>query len=96
MASIFISYRREDSFAYAGRLYDRLHAHFAAPHQVFMDLDTLQPGDDFIDTIQQTVGSCDVLIAVIGKNWLTVLDERGRPRLDNPRRFCPAGDSNGT
>src|SRR6516165_8173784 len=43
MASIFISYRREDSAPYAGRLYDRLHAQFGAKHEVFMDIDTLQP-----------------------------------------------------
>jgi len=87
MASIFISYRREDSLAYARHLHDLLLRQFGAPNQVFMDLDTLQPGDDFIDTIQQTVASCDVLIAVIGKQWLTVVDEHGWPRLDNPEDF---------
>jgi hypothetical protein len=35
-----------------------------------MDLDTIQPGDDFIETIQRTIASCDVLIAVTGKQWL--------------------------
>jgi hypothetical protein len=47
MAGIFISYRREDSIAYAGRLYDRLQAHFG-DEQVFMDIDTLQPGEGFV------------------------------------------------
>jgi len=87
MASIFISYRREDSVAYAGRLYDRLNAHFGAEHQVFMDVDTIDPGVDFVEKIEQTVGSCDVLIAVIGKLWLTVVDEQGRVRLQNPEDF---------
>jgi hypothetical protein len=87
MASIFISYRREDSVAYAGRLYDRLNAHFGAEHQVFIDVDTLDPGVDFVEKIEQTVGSCDVLIAVIGKLWLTAVDEQGRVRLQNPEDF---------
>ena len=45
---ILISYRREDSIAYAGRLYDRLQAQFGK-QQVFMDIDTLKPGEDFVD-----------------------------------------------
>jgi hypothetical protein len=44
---IFISYRRDDSSASAGRLCDRLSAHFAAD-QIFMDVDTLDPGVDFV------------------------------------------------
>jgi formylglycine-generating enzyme required for sulfatase activity len=87
MASIFISYRREDSIAYAGRLYDRLHAHFGAAHQVFMDLDAIQQGDDFPEVIRETVASCHILIAVIGRNWLAALDDRGRPRLEDPEDF---------
>ncbi|HEY6346879.1 MAG TPA: SUMF1/EgtB/PvdO family nonheme iron enzyme [Bryobacteraceae bacterium] len=87
MAGIFISYRREETIAYAGRLYDRLHAHFGAQHQVFMDLDTLQPGDDFIETLRQTVASCQALIAVIGRNWPYMTDEGGRPRFENPEDF---------
>ena len=87
MASIFISYRREDTIAYAGRLYDRLHSHFGRMYQVFMDLDTIPPGADFIETIQRTVGSCHVLIAVIGRQWLTAVDNQGRLRLHNPEDF---------
>jgi formylglycine-generating enzyme required for sulfatase activity len=87
MASIFISYRREDSAPYAGRLYDRLHAHFGAKHEVFMDIDTLQPGEDFVETIERIVSSCDVLIAVIGRQWLNAVDEEGRNRLENLEDF---------
>jgi formylglycine-generating enzyme required for sulfatase activity len=87
MASIFICYRREDSVAYAGRLYDRLLDHFGAKHQVFMDLDAIKPGDDFVERIEQTVASCSAMIAVIGKHWLTVTDEAGHGRLHNPEDF---------
>ena len=67
MSGIFISYRREDSAAYAGRLYDRLSAHFGAD-QVFMDVDDIPPGADFASHIDAKVGSCDAMIVVIGKN----------------------------
>jgi hypothetical protein len=83
---IFISYRREDSAAYAGRLYDRLSAHFGR-ERVFMDIDTIQPGDDFIDVLETTVAQCDVLIAIVGKYWLTVSDHEGKRRIDHPEDF---------
>jgi hypothetical protein len=82
---IFISYRRDDSSAWAGRLYDRLGNHFAS-NQIFMDVD-LDAGIDFVEAITESVGSCDVLIAVVGKRWLTAADEDGRRRLDNPADF---------
>jgi hypothetical protein len=83
MAGIFISYRREDGTAYAGRLYDHLANHFGKDN-VFMDVDTIEPGVDFVDVVQKTVSSCDALIAVIGKQWLTATDRSGRRRLDDP------------
>jgi hypothetical protein len=86
MPGIFISYRREDSIAHAGRLYDRLSAHFGSD-RVFMDIDTIDLGVDFVAALQASVTSCDVLIAVIGKQWLDVKDEEGRRRLDNPEDF---------
>src|SRR5438045_3966637 len=82
MPRIFISYRREDSIAYAGRLHDRLSAHFGAEF-VFMDIDTIEPGADFVEVLEQTVASCDALLAVIGKQWLTAKDDEGQLRLRN-------------
>jgi hypothetical protein len=52
-----------------------------------MDLDAIALGEDFIEAIETTVAKCDVLIAVIGNNWLTSKDERGGRRLDNPDDF---------
>jgi hypothetical protein len=83
---IFISYRRQDSSAWAGRLSDHLSNHFPA-NQIFMDVDSVDLGEDFVKTIEETVGSCDVLIAVIGKDWLTSRDQAGQRRLDNPEDF---------
>ncbi len=82
---IFISYRREDGSAWAGRLSDRLSIHF--PSKIFMDVDSVDLGDDFVKAIERTVGSCDVLIAVIGKGWLNSSDQEGQRRLDNPEDF---------
>jgi hypothetical protein len=82
---IFISYRREDTSAYAGRLYDRLSAEF--PDQVFMDIDTLEPGIDFVERIEDSVGSADVLVCVIGKGWTSAVDRDGHRRLDQPEDF---------
>ncbi len=86
MTRIFISYRREDSAGYAGRIYDRLVQHFG-PEQIFMDVDNIRPGMDFVEAIEGAVGSCDVLIALIGKQWASITDERGDKRLNNPNDF---------
>jgi len=83
---ILVSYRREDSAAYAGRLSDRLAEHFGRDN-VFIDIDTIKPGEDFVDVIERSVSSCDVLVALIGKTWLTGTDAAGRRRLDRSDDF---------
>ncbi len=84
-ANIFINYRREDSAGHAGRLFDGLSDHF--PGRLFMDVDTLEPGVDFVDAIEKAVGSCEVLIVVIGSEWLTLTDATGKRRLDDSGDF---------
>ena len=86
MPRIFISYRRQDTPGYAGRLSDDLRDRFG-PDQVFMDIDTLRPGADFVEAIQSAVGSCDALIALIGPRWLDTSDPQGHRRLDDPDDF---------
>jgi hypothetical protein len=81
---IFISYRRGETTIYAGRLYDGLAARLGE-EQVFMDLDALEPGVDFVERIEREVGACDVLIALIGRDWLDARDEQGQRRLDDPQ-----------
>jgi hypothetical protein len=83
---IFISYRRQETAWPAGRLYDVLVEHFPA-EQVFKDVDNIEPGEDFVDRITAAVGTCDVLLALIGPQWLTITDEDGQPRLDNPEDY---------
>ena len=81
-ARIFLCYRREETYWFARTLCDRLGTHFGKEH-VFMDVDTIAPGDDFTETINRTLKECEVVIAIIGKTWLTAQDSAGR-RLNNP------------
>ena len=82
---VFISYRRDDSAPYAGRLFDRL-ADAIGIENIFMDVDSISFGLDFAEAIRTAVASCDVLLAIIGPEWLTI-SERGRRRLDDPDDF---------
>ena len=75
MASIFISYRRDDAGGHAGRLCDRLTTRFG-DDRIFMDVEDIQPGQHFVRSIEETIGRCAVVIAVIGPRWLKMLDER--------------------
>jgi len=84
MSRIFISYRRDDSSGHAGRLRDRLTVHFG-DDQIFRDIETIDPGEDFVEVVEDALGSCEVLIALIGKQWLTITDAEGRRRLDDPK-----------
>jgi TIR domain len=83
---IFISYRRQEAGGHAGRLSDRLIKHFSRA-QIFQDIDSIQPGDDFAEAIADAVASCQVLLAVIGDQWLNIEDSEGHRRLDNPQDF---------
>jgi Heavy-metal resistance protein CzcE/TIR domain len=86
MRAIFISYRREDSEGHAGRLCEDLIERFGKA-AVFMDVTDIEPGRDFRRVIEQQVAACGVLLAVIGKEWLTAADAQGRRRLDDPADF---------
>lgn len=82
---IFICYRRGDSTPYAGRIFDHLSAHFGE-EQVFMDIDHILPGQDFVEVMKDAINACEVLLAVIGRQWLVSTDGVSR-RLDNPQDF---------
>ena len=83
---VFISYRREDSGGFAGRIYDRLTSRLGREN-VFFDVDTIPPGRDFVDVLSERVGKCDALLAVIGKHWVLSADSENRRRLDDPQDF---------
>lgn len=86
-AKVFISYRREDSAGHAGWLFDEISRHFGDRITIFMDIDSIAPGEDFVGVIENAVGACDILVAVIGRNWLTITNENGERRLDKPEDF---------
>ena len=66
---IVINYRRGDDPGFAGRLFDRLEEAFTA-ERIFIDIDNIEPGLDFVRVLEDQVDRCDVLLAVIGPNWL--------------------------
>ena len=83
---IFISYRRGDDQAAAGRLYDRLLQHFDR-EQLFMDVDAIEPGVDFVKSLDEQVAACIAFLAVIGPRWLNARNNDGNLRLDNPTDY---------
>jgi TIR domain/YceI-like domain len=84
--AVFLSYRREETRHLAGRLADRLTERLGST-RVFMDVDAIEPGVDFAAAITREVALCDVLIALIGPTWSTIIDRRGRRKLDDPDDF---------
>jgi hypothetical protein len=89
---IFINYRRDDAPFHVGRLRDTLR--YGEPdlpgfadNQIFMDIDTIQPGEDFGEAIRRAVEQSDVFLTVIGAQWLTATGPSGGRRLDDPADF---------
>ncbi len=79
--TLFISYRRDDTAGFTRALFNALESRFGGG--VFMDVDTLAPGDDFVDAIERAVGACEVVLAVIGPQWAVSADGRARLAEDN-------------
>ena len=87
MTNVFISYRRSDSTSgYASWIYDRLAQQYGAPH-VFMDMDSLSLGVDFVEQLQEALSKTDVALVLIGPGWLDARDESGRRRLEDESDF---------
>ena len=86
LRAIFISYRRHDSEGEAGRLFDDLVGQFGEA-SVFMDVAAIDVGRDFRRAIDESIGTCGVLLAIIGPGWLEQRNEKGERRLDDPADF---------
>ncbi len=84
MSGVFLSYRREDSAGFAGRLADGLEAEFGAG-SVFRDVDDIRPGEDFQLAIDSQLRSVDAVLVLIGPRWLDA-------RIDGARRLDDPGD----
>lgn len=83
---LFVSYRRADTAAYAGRLRDSLSAHIDR-ERIFMDIDTISGGVDFPEAIETAIGSAQAMLVVIGDQWLELAGEDGHPRIQDPQDF---------
>ncbi len=83
MPSIFVSYRRTDSAGYAGRLYDHLSEAFGEK-DIFIDIDSIRAGTDFLHAITETLDKSDAVLVVIGRGWFSVDPQSGARRIDKP------------
>jgi len=86
MDKIFISYRREDSEGFARGLFQSLVGHFGKDH-VFMDVDSIGLGMDFVEAIEKSLSDCGALLVLIGKEWALCTDSDGTRRLEKPDDF---------
>ncbi|MCB1954052.1 MAG: PDZ domain-containing protein [Rhodocyclaceae bacterium] len=86
MPRIFVSYRRLDSAGHSGRLCDALIRNFGRG-SLFLDIDNMQPGDDFVRILEERVRRTDVFLAIIGPRWASACDESGRRRIELPDDF---------
>ncbi len=80
---VFLSYRRADGAAYAGRLYDSLHARLGRRVDLFMDVEKLTPGVDFVEALDAAIARCRVVLVVIDPTWTSVRSGDGTRRLDD-------------
>lgn len=86
MPRIFISYRRDDAAGDAGRLADHLQRRFGRD-RVFLDIDTIDPGTDFVQVLHASLQETAAVLVVIGPRWTTARDAAGARRLDNATDF---------
>jgi len=82
MRTVFVSYRRGDSEGQARALKNDL-VELIGKSSVFMDVDNIDPGQDFRHVLHERLESCDFLLALIGPGWLDAKDGEGHRRLDN-------------
>jgi hypothetical protein len=86
VGAVFISYRRGDAEGQARALYGEL-VKLLGKDSVFMDVDSIALGRDFRHVLQERLGSCDVMLALIGPSWLDAKDGAGARRLESSTDF---------
>jgi len=77
---LFINYRRDETDDFVARLVERLSNEFGKEN-IFKDVDSILPGQDWKPALERSVKSCDVVLAIIGRQWTTCTDNFGQPRL---------------
>jgi hypothetical protein len=83
---IFISYRRADAAGDAGRLADHLLQRFGAD-RVFLDIETIDPGTDFVQVLLASLRQTAAMLVVIGPQWASLRGADGTRRLEDPNDF---------
>lgn len=78
---VFISYRRDDSRAYSGRIYDQLKEAFGS-ESVFWDIDSIPLGLPFPTVLEKTIERTDVMLVIIGPSWTSIANADGKRRID--------------
>jgi TIR domain len=86
MPDIFVSYRRDDTEGWVGGLVRTLQESFPQT-QVFYDIATVRPGEDFLVAIDRALSSCQAVLVLIGPRWLSAQTAEGRRRIDDPDDF---------
>ena len=87
MKTVFISYRRSDSQWATRRINESLQR-FLPPKNIFMDVDSVAPGVNFLDVVSSEIAKCDLLLVVIGPEWIEEIDPKtGKNRLFNPEDY---------
>jgi hypothetical protein len=86
VSTVFISYRRDENAGDARALCNDL-SDILGKNSVFMDVDSIALGRDFRDALRERLGSCDLMLVLIGKDWLEARDKAGQRRLDLPDDF---------
>ena len=82
MKRAFISYRRGPSTPYARQIYDEL-SERVGRDRVFFDIDTLEPGTDFLEVIERHIDQSGLMLVIIDPTWSTVEHPNGNLRLDD-------------
>jgi hypothetical protein len=54
---------------------------------VFIDIDEINPGEDWVEVLKHKLDICDIIIVAIGPHWLGATDASGKRRLDNKKDF---------
>ena len=84
--SVFISYRRTGGAKDARAIFERLRRELAG-HEVFIDLEGIEPGEDFVESLERQLDGCEALVVLIGPDWSDVTNEHGQRRLDDENDF---------
>lgn len=84
--TIFLSYRRDDSMYISGRIREHLEHRYGPAHVTF-DVDSIPLGQDFRTYLRSQLENCDLMLVVIGPNWVTITDQQGNLRLHQPDDF---------